>query len=293
MENISSSKKVILVTGANGQVGREFQQLAKQFTEYKFLYVTKDELSITDENAVNSFFQNNTIDVCINCAAYTAVDKAETEKELATSVNVTAVGYLAKICKINGAKFIHISTDYVFDGKGTNPYKEDDQTNPVNFYGQTKLNGELNAIKENDQSIIIRTAWVYSNFGNNFVKTMMRLMSERETIGVVNDQYGCPTYAADLAAAIMQIISSDNFIAGIYHYSNKGKISWYDFAKEIAAQIHSICIVNGITTTQFPKPAARPTYSVLDTTKISSTYNIVIPAWKESLQKCLAVLKVL
>lgn len=292
MENNLSSKKIILITGANGQVGREFQQLAPHFKNYTFLFVTKEDLSIADENAVNNFFENNKIDICINCAAYTAVDKAETEKELATAVNATAVGYLAKVCKINGAKFIHISTDYVFDGKGTNPYKEDDQTNPVNYYGQTKLNGELNAVKENDQSIIIRTAWVYSSFGNNFVKTMMRLMNERETIGVVNDQYGCPTYAADLAAAIMQIIVSNNFVAGIYHYSNKAKISWYDFAREIADQIQSTCVVNGITTSQFPTPAARPAYSVLDTTKISSTYNTVIPEWKDSLQKCLALLKV-
>jgi dTDP-4-dehydrorhamnose reductase len=291
METNPSFKKTILITGANGQLGREFQQLKNNFPEYKFLFVAKDELSIADEQAVNSFFTNNSINVCINCAAYTAVDKAETEKELATAVNSTAVGYLAKACKNNNAYFFHISTDYVFDGKGTNPYTEIEPTNPVNFYGQTKLNGELNAIKENEHSIIIRTAWVYSSFGNNFVKTMMRLMNERESIGVVNDQYGCPTYAADLAAAIMQIIISNNFVAGVYHYSNKGKISWYDFAKEIAEQTNSNCMVNGITTAQFPTPAARPSYSVLDSTKISSTFNIVIPEWKESLKKCLALLK--
>lgn len=292
MENNPSIKKSILVTGANGQLGREFQQLKNHFPEYKFLFVAKDQLSITDENAVNSLFANNAIDVCINCAAYTAVDKAETEKELATAVNSTAVGYLAKACKNNNAYFFHISTDYVFDGKGTNPYTENEPTNPVNFYGQTKLKGELNAINENDQSIIIRTAWVYSSFGNNFVKTMMRLMNERESIGVVNDQYGGPTYAADLAAAIMKIIVSNNFVAGVYHYSNKGKISWYDFAKEITEQINSNCIVNGITTAQFPTPAARPAYSVLDTSKISSTYSIAVPEWKGSLKKCLALLKV-
>ena len=290
MENLPSSKKNILVTGANGQLGREFQQLENIFTNYKILFVAKDQLSITDENAIKIFFKNNHIDVCINCAAYTAVDKAETEKELATTVNETAVGYLAKACKNYNAQFIHISTDYVFDGTGTNPYKENDQTTPVNFYGQTKLMGELKALKENEDSIIIRTAWVYSSFGNNFVKTMMRLMSERQTIGVVNDQYGCPTYAADLAAAIMQIITSNKFVAGIYHYSNKGKISWYDFAKEIAQQINSNCLVSGITTAQFPTPAARPSYSVLDTSKISSTFNIIIPEWKDSLKKCLSIL---
>jgi len=291
MQNDSSSKKVILVTGANGQLGREFQQLEKQFPDYHFLFVAKNELSISDENAVNIFFKDNHIDICINCAAYTAVDKAETEKELATAVNETAVGYLAKACKNYNAPFIHISTDYVFDGKGFNPYTENEQTNPVNFYGQTKLNGEQNAVKENDQSIIIRTAWVYSSFGNNFVKTMMRLMNERASIGVVNDQFGCPTYAADLAEAIMQIITSNKFIAGIYHYSNKGKISWFNFAKEIAEQINSNCVVNGITTAQFPTPAARPSFSVLDTEKISSTFDIAIPEWKDSLQKCLALLK--
>ena len=291
MEKKSSSQKNILVTGANGQLGQEFQQLEKNFPSLNFLFVSKNELSIADENAVNTFFKNKQIDICINCAAYTAVDKAETDKETAIAVNAIAVGYLAKACKNHNAKFIHISTDYVFDGKGIKPFTENDQTNPVNFYGQTKLSGELNAIKENEETIIIRTAWVYSSFGNNFVKTMIRLMNERESIGVVNDQYGCPTFAADLAQAIMQIIVGNNFIAGIYHYSNKGKISWYDFAKEISQQINSHCVVNEITTSQFPTPASRPSYSVLDTSKIAETFNITIPEWKESLQKCLALLK--
>ena len=291
MEKKSSSQKNILVTGANGQLGQEFQQLEKNFPSLNFLFVSKNELSIADENAVNTFFKNKQIDICINCAAYTAVDKAETDKETAIAVNAIAVGYLAKACKNHNAKFIHISTDYVFDGKGIKPFTENDQTNPVNFYGQTKLSGELNAIKENEETIIIRTAWVYSSFGNNFVKTMIRLMNERESIGVVNDQYGCPTFAADLAQAIMQIIVGNNFIAGIYHYSNKGKISWYDFAKEISQQINSHCVVNEITTSQFPTPASRPSYSVLDTSKIAETFNITITEWKESLQKCLVLLK--
>ncbi len=291
MENEESSKKIILVTGANGQLGCEFQQLQNNFPDYKFLFVAKDQLSITDNNVVTDFFKNNKIDVCVNCAAYTAVDKAETEKELATTVNSTAVGYLSKACKNYNAKFIHISTDYVFDGKATMPYQTNDNTSPVNFYGQTKLNGEVNAIKENGETIIIRTAWVYSSFGNNFVKTMIRLMNERASIGVVNDQFGCPTYAADLAVAIMQIITSNKFVTGIYHYSNKGQISWYDFAREIAQQINSNCVVNGITTAQFPTPAARPTYSVLDTSKIASAFKIIIPEWKQSLKKCLRILQ--
>ena len=291
MEKNPSSQKNILITGANGQLGQEFQQLEKNFPSLNFLFVSKNELSIADENAVDAFFKNNQIDICINCAAYTAVDKAETEKETAIAVNAIAVGYLAKACKNYNTKFIHISTDYVFDGKGIKPFTENDQTNPVNFYGQTKLSGELNAIKKNEETIIIRTAWVYSSFGNNFVKTMIRLMNERESIGVVNDQYGCPTFAADLAQAIMQIIVSNNFIAGIYHYSNKGKISWYDFAKEISHRINSICVVNAISTSQFPTPAARPSYSVLDTTKIEDTFQITIPEWKESLKKCLVLLQ--
>jgi dTDP-4-dehydrorhamnose reductase len=285
-----SEKKTILITGANGQLGREFQELSASFSPFNFLFASRNELEISNEQSVNNFFLNNNIDICVNCAAYTAVDKAETEKELAIAVNATAVGFLAKACKKNSTQFIHISTDYVFDGTANEPYKVDEKTNPVNFYGQTKLYGELNAIKENENSIIIRTAWVYSSFGNNFVKTMMRLMKERESVGVVSDQRGAPTYAADLAAAIIQIIDQDNFNAGIYHYSNEGNISWYDFAKEIAAQINATCIVNPITTTQFPTPAARPAYSVLDTSKIKNTFAITIPHWKYSLEKCMAKL---
>jgi dTDP-4-dehydrorhamnose reductase len=285
-----STIKTILVTGANGQLGQCFQALSNSFPEYHFLFADRNVLQITDANIIDIFFVENKIDICVNCAAYTAVDKAETETTLAIDVNANAVGYLARACKKYSIQFIHISTDYVFDGKATSPYKTDDKTNPVNFYGQTKLDGEQNAIKENDESIIIRTAWVYSEYGNNFVKTMMRLMKERESIGVVNDQRGAPTYAADLAAAIMQIINQDNFEAGIYHYSNEGNISWYDFAKEIASQINTTCIVNPITTNQFPTPAARPAYSVLDTSKIKNTFKIAIPDWKISLQNCLSKL---
>jgi dTDP-4-dehydrorhamnose reductase len=293
MKANSEIKKTILITGAQGQLGREFQVLQDIFPQYDFLFAGRNELQISDEDSVNNYFSNNKIDVCVNCAAYTAVDKAEQEKGLATSVNATAVGYLAKACKKQNVQFIHISTDYVFDGKATSPYKPDDKTNPVNFYGQTKLDGELNANKENENSIIIRTAWVYSSFGNNFVKTMMRLMNERESIGVVNDQRGAPTYAADLAVAIMQqIIDKNNFVAGIYHYSNLGDISWFDFAKEIATQINTTCVVNPISTIQFPTPAARPCYSVLDTEKTASTFDIKILGWKDSLKKCLTTISV-
>jgi dTDP-4-dehydrorhamnose reductase len=282
-----STKKNILITGANGQLGQCFRELENTFPQYSFLFTDKNTLQITDANAIDTFFSNNNIDVCINCAAYTAVDKAESEKALAVEVNATAVGYLAKASATYNAKFIHISTDYVFDGTATLPYKADEKTNPVNFYGQTKLDGELNAIKENPKSIIIRTAWVYSSYENNFVKTMIRLMNEKESIGVVNDQRGAPTYAPDLAKAIMHIIEKNNFVAGIYHYSNKGNISWYDFATEIAKQINTRCIVNGITTSQFPTPAARPAYSVLDSSKIEETFLINIPDWKFSLSECM------
>ena len=291
MQPNSQQKTTILVTGANGQLGREFQQLENHYPTYTFLFLTKEQLSITDENAVNVFFKNNLINFCINCAAYTGVDKAETEQETAMEVNASAVGILARACKNHHAKFIHISTDYVFDGKGKIPYTEKDDTNPVNYYGQTKLTGEQNALVENNETIIIRTAWVYSSFGNNFVKTIIRLMKERASLGIVSDQFGSPTYAADLAEAIMKIIGTNNFNAGIYHYTNKGKISWYDFAKEILHRLNSICVVNAISTSQFPTPAARPSYSVLDTTKIEDTFQITIPEWKESLKKCLVLLQ--
>ncbi len=285
-----AQKKTILVTGANGQLGQCFQALSNLFPQYFFLFTDRNTLQITDASAVDIFFANNKIDMCINCAAYTAVDKAETERQLAIDVNATAVGYLAKACATYNTQFIHISTDYVFDGKVTLPYEANATTNPVNFYGQTKLDGELNAIKENEESIIIRTAWVYSEYGNNFVKTMMRLMKERESIGVVDDQRGAPTYALDLAAVIMQIIEKNNFVAGVYHYCNKGNISWCDFAKEIATQINSKCTVNAIPTSQFPTPAARPSHSVLNTQKIETVFDIFIPEWKTSLQKCISKL---
>jgi dTDP-4-dehydrorhamnose reductase len=287
---MSSIKKNILITGAQGQLGREFQALQESFPQYQFLFAGRNELQIADEDSVNIFFSNHKIDVCVNCAAYTAVDKAEQEKELATSVNAIAVGYLAKACKKYNAQFIHISTDYVFDGKATTPYKPGDKTNPVNFYGQTKLDGETVAIKENKNTIIIRTAWVYSSYGNNFVKTMIRLMNEKESIGVVKDQRGAPTFAGDLAVAIIQIVDKNNFVSGIYHYSNDGDISWYDFAKEIAMQINTSCIINPITTAQFPTLAARPAYSVLNTEKISSIFGLEINGWKESLRKCIRLM---
>lgn len=277
----------ILVTGSTGQLGSELQDLQSFYPEYKFIFFSRDELSIADESAVRQAFERLHPAYLINCAAYTAVDKAETEREEAMAINATAVGMLATVCKEYNAHFIHVSTDYVFDGNSKEPFKETDKVSPVNFYGESKLKGEELAVKNNPDAIIIRTSWVYSNYGKNFVKTMMRLMKGKESISVVSDQIGSPTYAADLADAIMQIISSGKRIAGIYNYSNEGVISWYEFAVEIKNLIHSNCIVNPITTEQYPTPAKRPAFSVLDKTKIQKTFGIELKDWKESLATCI------
>lgn len=287
-----ADNKTILVTGANGQLGSEMKVIAAAYSHHNFIFVSKEALAIDDEAAVRYFFSSHPIDCCVNCAAYTAVDKAETETEKAMQINAIAVGNLAKICSEQKALFIHISTDYVFDGTATEPYKEDDLVSPVNFYGASKLKGEELAIQNNPDSIIIRSSWVYSSFGNNFVKTMLRLMSERESINVVSDQLGCPTYAADLAAAIMQIIKSKMQLTGstIFNFSNKGAITWCQFAEAIKELSKSNCIVHPIPAAQYPTPAKRPSYSVMDTTKIQQKFNLVIPFWKDSLVKCLQLL---
>jgi dTDP-4-dehydrorhamnose reductase len=277
----------ILVTGSNGQLGNELRELASSFLQYQFIFTDVAELSITDQQAVNDFFSKENPAYLINCAAYTAVDKAETEKELNEQINGIAVGILASACKRHGTKFIHISTDYVFNGTASTPLKETDEVDPVNAYGASKLLGEELALQNNPGSIIIRTSWVYSFYGKNFVKTMVRLMNEKESIGVVSDQVGSPTYAADLAEAIVQIISSGNWQPGIYNYSNEGIISWFDFANEIKQLIGSTCVVNPLTTEQFPTPAKRPKYSALDKAKIRQTFAIRIKNWKTSLKTCI------
>lgn len=282
--------KTILVTGANGQLGKEMQVIAVNFPSYNFLFVTREELQIDNAEAVTKYFETHSIDVCVNCAAYTAVDKAETETEKAFLINGDAVGNLALLCKEKNALFIHISTDYVFDGTATTPYKEDHLVNPIGVYGASKLKGEELAMQNNSASIIIRTSWVYSSFGNNFVKTMLRLMKEKESINVVEDQQGCPTYAADLAAGIMDIISGTKMEPGIYNFSNHGVINWYQFALAIKELSGSKCVVNPIPSSQYPTPAKRPAYSVMDTTKIRETFNVVIPEWKESLRKCIELI---
>jgi dTDP-4-dehydrorhamnose reductase len=290
-------KKKILVTGSGGQLGKELKELAASYSQFDFIFLSKEDLPIHHFESVKKIFSLHRPQYCINCAAYTAVDKAESEKELAFQINGEAVGVLATVCKEYNCRFIHISTDYVFDGTASVPYNEDSQTHPQSVYGASKLEGEKQAMQFNPGSIIIRTSWIYSEFGKNFVKTMLRLMSEKEEVGVVNDQYGSPTYAADLAEAILQIITRftthHSLLTnhGVYHFSNEGVISWYEFALAIKELSGSKCKVNPITTPQYPTPAKRPAYSVLDKTKIQLAFGITLKDWKQSLETCLQKIK--
>jgi len=285
------SKQKILVTGSNGQLGSELQELAPSYHNYQFHFLTRKGFPLDHNSAIERTISDLWPDFVINCAAYTAVDKAESEKELAFQINGSAVGELAKSCAERHIKFIHISTDYVFDGSSRTPLTEDHPVNPINIYGESKLAGEQAALKNNPDSIIIRTSWVYSFYGKNFVKTMLRLMAEKEGINVVGDQYGSPTYAADLAKVVIDIIESEKWLPGIYHYSNEGTITWADFAKEIATQINSGCVVNAIPTSSYPTPARRPLYSVMDKSKIKLQYNIQLIDWKASLSRCMQKLR--
>lgn len=285
--------KKIIVTGANGQLGSEIRLLAKHYSNFDFDFVDRDDFSLEDNNSIIAYFEKSQPDFCINCAAYTAVDRAESEQDIADLVNHKAVAVIAEWCAKNDCKLIHISTDYVFDGNSPLPLIEDQATQPQNIYGATKLAGEKACIAQNPDSIIIRTAWVYSEFGANFVKTMLRLMKERDAIGVVNDQVGSPTYAGDLAQVILAIIVDVNWKPGIYHYSNEGEISWFDFAIAIKELTNSGCIVNGVSTAEYPTPAKRPAYSLLNKNKIKKVYGIEIPNYKDSLRHCLNRLEVL
>lgn len=283
--------KNILITGANGQLGNEMRILSVENQEYNYFFTDVAELDICDERAVMEFVMTNDIQIIVNCAAYTAVDKAEENLEFCTRLNADAVGYLAKAAEVNGAEFIQISTDYVFDGTAHVPYQETEPTCPNSVYGTTKLAGEQNALTLCSRSMVIRTAWLYSTFGNNFVKTMIRLGKERESLGVIFDQIGTPTYARDLARAIFAAIRQ-GVEPGVYHFSNEGVCSWYDFTKAIhrLAGITS-CHVKPLHTEEYPTPAKRPHYSVLDKTKIKNTYHIEIPYWMDSLQSCIAELE--
>ncbi len=278
----------ILVTGSNGQMGSEIRELSVEYQD-DFYFTDRNELDITNKDAVDDFCIQNSIDVIINCAAYTAVDKAEEDEVNADKINHLAVKNLAEIAKEKNIKLIHISTDYVFDGENYKPYVEDDKVNPNGIYGKTKLDGELALQEINpNNTIIIRTSWVYSSFGANFVKTMLRLGKERDALGVIFDQVGTPTYARDLANAILEIISQlNNDNVEIYHYSNEGVCSWYDFAKTIFELSNTDCKVNPIETKEYPTPATRPHYSLLNKSKIKKEYNITIPYWKDSLDTCL------
>lgn len=280
----------ILVTGCNGQLGNEIQLLEKGNGKHVFFNTDVNELDITDENAINAFVDANNIDGIINCAAYTAVDKAESNEALCHTLNATAPGYLAAAMGKRGGWMVQVSTDYVFDGTKHTPYSETDPTCPDSVYGRTKLEGEQLVRQHCERAMIVRTAWLYSIFGNNFVKTMIRLGKEKTELGVIFDQIGTPTYARDLAVAIMTAVEK-GIIPGIYHFSNEGVTSWYDFTKAIH-RIAGIsgCHVRPIHTEEYPTPARRPHYSVLDKTKIKATYNIEVPYWEESLVECISKL---
>ncbi|UAY54637.1 dTDP-4-dehydrorhamnose reductase [Arachidicoccus terrestris] len=286
-----SALPTIIVTGKNGQLGSELLALHMSYPGYRFVFLDRNQLDFASLKELKALFETYRPDFFINAAAYTAVDKAETDKKLAMEVNGEAVGKIAKACYENGTRLIHISTDYVFDGQAKSPYQPDHCTSPVNFYGESKLKGEQLAMAGNKATIIIRTAWVYSAYGHNFVKTMLRLMSERPSIGVVSDQFGAPTYARDLAVAIMTIIEQGAQRTGIYHFSNAGKISWYDFACAIRDKTGLSCQINPITTADFPTPAKRPAYSVLDTSSLNRDYGVQPRGWQDALQECLGYLQ--
>ncbi|NRT10973.1 dTDP-4-dehydrorhamnose reductase [Flavobacterium sp. 14A] len=279
----------ILVTGATGQLGSEFKVLSKNYPQFEWFFADRTQVSLDKINLLGEQLKNIQPNIILNCGAYTAVDKAETENELADIVNHQSVSILAKYATENSIKLIHISTDYVFDGTSSIALKEDALTNPINVYGMTKRAGETAALSINSNVIIIRTSWVYSRFGNNFVKTMRRLLKERNSLGVVDDQIGSPTYAADLAQVMMDILQHDNWIPGVYNYSNEGAISWCEFVLAIQEITGDKCEVKGIPTSSYPTPAARPAFSLLDKSKIKEVYGITVPNYKESLKNCLIV----
>lgn len=281
----------ILITGSNGQLGSEIRVISKKYPELQFFFTDVAELDITDVSAIENFVSNNNIEALINCAAYTAVDKAEDDVELCYKINRDAVKSLGEIAKKFGLRMIHVSTDYVFDGTNHIPYTEEMPVKPLGVYGQSKLEGELVLQQNYADAMIVRTSWLYSSFGNNFVKTMLKLGRERDELNVVFDQVGSPTYAGDLAEALLKIVSSEKIIPGIYHFSDEGVCSWYDFTKTIHRIAQIQCNVKPIESKDFPAKVTRPHYSVLNKAKIKCTYGIEIPHWEESLIKCISILE--
>jgi dTDP-4-dehydrorhamnose reductase len=280
----------ILVTGANGQLGWELGQLAKSYPIFEFVFVDRSQLDLSLPDTFEKMMHAIKPDCIVNTAAYTAVDKSETEKELAYTINATAVQELARISQALSIPFITYSTDYVFNGEANQPYLSSTKMDPVNYYGSTKAAGETLAMEANEQTIVIRTSWVFSSHGNNFVKTMLRLMKERESLNIVADQKGRPTYAKDLAIATMKMIEALNdgkTLSGVYHYSNMGETTWFNFATKIKEIAGLNCALNPIETKDFPTPAKRPAYSVLDTSKIEEALSLSIPHWEEALANCM------
>ncbi len=282
--------KKILVTGAQGQLGSELQVLAVNYPQFEWLFTDREELDLCNLVDLETKLGTISPQFIINCAAHTAVDRAESEGELSDVLNHKAVAVMAKWSQTNDCNLIHVSTDYVFDGTAATALTESAPTAPINVYGQTKLAGEKACLEQNPNSIIIRTSWVYSSFGTNFVKTMSKLMQERDSLNVVNDQIGSPTYAADLAQAIMTILTHAHWQAGIYHFSNEGAISWYEFALAIQEIGGFDCEISGIPTSAYPTPAKRPQYSLLNKSKIKNTFGVVVPDYRDSLRKCMELL---
>ena len=286
--------KTVLVTGANGQLGYALRLSAESHPEHKFIFTDVDTLDITDPEAVRRMMADGGVSYVLNCAAYTAVEKAENDEAMCSRINSFAVGVLGKAAHEAGAKMIHISTDYVFNGMGHRPYVETDETNPLSAYGRTKLAGEELLREVCPDAVILRTAWLYSEWGNNFVKTVLRLGKERDELGFVFDQVGAPTYAGDLAKAMLRVVEADiqgAFVPGIYHFSNEGVCSWYDFAVKILQLANLHCHISPIETKDYPTKAVRPPYSVLNKKKFKTTYNVTIPHWEESLKGCMERMK--
>jgi dTDP-4-dehydrorhamnose reductase len=281
----------ILVTGANGQLGSELKYWAAKYNMFEYVLADRAQLDVTKKEEVIYLFDQHKFDYVINCAAYTAVDKAETEKDLAYKINVDAAACLADACKAYNAKLVHISTDFIFDGTIARPLLETDKANPLSVYGASKWEGEELVAKTLPHSLIIRTSWVYSSYGSNFVKTVLRLCRERDTLNMIYDQVGTPTYARDLARFILDMLANDNWHDGVYNYSNEGVCSWYDFAIAIRDFAGLTTQINPIETHQYPTPAIRPKYSVLNKAKIKSTFNVEIPYWRNSLYECVELLK--